>query len=125
MVIHGVGNIILTFYGYFWFLLGVAVFLAPYLLKCGIDMRKAVGSAGVPSRPFQRYCSNFIYDNWPFCYGLIMDADRICQSINPSLRGYTELFGNTLAHTSACAYPKTFKAYLRCFSMYCGHFNAY
>ena len=35
------------FNGIFWFLLGVAVFLAPYLLKCGVDMRKAVGSASV------------------------------------------------------------------------------
>lgn len=30
--------------GVLWFLLGVAVFTVPYLHKCGIDMRKAVGS---------------------------------------------------------------------------------
>jgi len=46
--LNGAANQILSFFiGLIWFLLGVAVFLAPYLLKCKIDMRKAVGSASV------------------------------------------------------------------------------
>ena len=46
--LQGIGNWFASFFiGVAWFLLGVAVFLAPYLLKCGVDMRKAVGSASV------------------------------------------------------------------------------
>jgi uncharacterized membrane protein YfcA len=38
--------------GLLWFLLGVAVFTVPYLHKCGIDMRKAVGTGTLISTLF-------------------------------------------------------------------------
>lgn len=51
--LNGIANFIRSFFiGLVWFLLGVAVFLAPYLLKCRIDMRKAVGSASVLAGSF-------------------------------------------------------------------------
>ena len=34
-----------TVIGLLWFLLGIAVFVVPFLHKCGVDMRRAVGSA--------------------------------------------------------------------------------
>jgi uncharacterized membrane protein YfcA len=51
--LDGFPNLIRSFLiGLIWFLLGVAVFLAPYLLKCRIDMRKAIGSASVLAGAF-------------------------------------------------------------------------
>jgi len=44
--LFGCRNFILNFcMGLLWFLLGVAVFIAPYLHKCGIDMRRCIGCA--------------------------------------------------------------------------------
>ena len=46
--LYGAGNLSRScMIGIIWFLLGVAVFLAPYLLKCKVAMRQAVGSASV------------------------------------------------------------------------------
>lgn len=41
-----------TFMGLIWFLLGVAVLTVPFLHKCGIDMRKAVGTGTLTSTVF-------------------------------------------------------------------------
>ena len=38
--------------GLLWFLLGVAVFNVPYLYKCGVSLRKAVGSGTLISALF-------------------------------------------------------------------------
>jgi uncharacterized membrane protein YfcA len=38
--------------GLLWFLLGIAVFTVPYLHKCGIDMRRAVGTGTIVSTIF-------------------------------------------------------------------------
>ena len=44
--------IMTTVIGLVWFLLGVAVFTVPYLQKCGVPMRRAVGNATVVSTLF-------------------------------------------------------------------------
>ena len=49
----GIRNYIMTtLIGLIWFLLGVAVFTVPYLQKCGVSMRHAVGAATVVSTLF-------------------------------------------------------------------------
>lgn len=46
-------NIVWTsFIGTIWFLLGIAVFMVPYLYKCGIELRRAVGTATLISAIF-------------------------------------------------------------------------
>lgn len=43
--LHSGGNACATFcIGLLWYLLGIAVFTVPYLHKCGVSMRKAVGA---------------------------------------------------------------------------------
>ena len=38
--------------GLLWFLLGIAVFTVPYLHKCGVDLRRAIGCATLTSTVF-------------------------------------------------------------------------
>jgi len=41
-----------TIIGLLWFLFGISVFIVPYLHKCGIDLRRAIGSATLTSTIF-------------------------------------------------------------------------
>lgn len=44
--------ILSTVIGFLWFLLGISVFIVPYLHKCGIDLRRAIGCATLTSMVF-------------------------------------------------------------------------
>ena len=45
-------RIMTTIIGLLWFLLGIAVFIVPYLHKCGVDLRRAIGCATLTSTIF-------------------------------------------------------------------------
>lgn len=45
-------RILSTIIGFLWFLLGIAVFTVPYLHKCGLDLRRAIGCATLTSSVF-------------------------------------------------------------------------
>ena len=45
-------RILSTVIGLLWFLLGIAVFTVPYLHKCGLDLRRAIGCATLTSSVF-------------------------------------------------------------------------
>lgn len=45
-------QILSTIIGTLWFLLGIAVFTVPYLHKCGLDLRRAIGCATLTSSVF-------------------------------------------------------------------------
>ncbi len=56
--------------GLLWFLLGIAVFTVPYLLKNGTDLRKAVGSATVISAIFSTIAGVLLITTGAFTAGI-------------------------------------------------------
>ncbi len=45
-------RVLTTVMGFLWFLLGASVFIVPYLHKCGMDLRRAIGCATLTSMVF-------------------------------------------------------------------------
>lgn len=58
--------------GLLWFLLGVAVFTVPYLHKCGINMRRSVGSGTVISTLFSAVAAVLLMISGSFHIGFTL-----------------------------------------------------
>jgi uncharacterized membrane protein YfcA len=69
--LNGIHNHIRCFIiAWLWFMLGVAVFLVPYLHKCGITMRRAIGSASFISSTFCVLAAILLISSGSFLFGI-------------------------------------------------------
>ncbi len=59
-----------TLIGLLWFLLGIAVFTVPYLHKCGIDLRRSIGSSTLTSTVFSATAAILLITTGVFQIGL-------------------------------------------------------
>lgn len=94
-------RILSTIIGILWFLLGIAVFTVPYLHKCGLDLRRAIGCATLTSSVFSLVAAILLMITGLFQVGLSWDyvgfvnLPLLAVSVVPSaLAGY---FGSKLS----------------------------
>lgn len=59
-----------TIIGLLWFLLGIAVFTVPYLHKCGVDLRRAIGCATLTSTVFSAIAASLLMVTGLFKVGI-------------------------------------------------------
>ncbi|ATN74739.1 sulfite exporter TauE/SafE family protein [Coxiella burnetii] len=63
-------RIMTTIIGLLWFLLGIAVFTVPYLHKCGVDLRRAIGCATLTSTVFSAIAASLLMVTGLFKVGI-------------------------------------------------------
>lgn len=69
--LDGIGHHIKSFViAWLWFMLGVAVFLVPYLHKCGVTMRRAVGTASLLASSFSGFAAILLIFSGYFIFGI-------------------------------------------------------